>query len=113
MGLVNLSNSEAVTLINTVPSAMEELVQVGGYSGLCSNDQPGGRAAVRGRWWTGSTPRAVAKVYDLYGPSEEYDVFDVCLAGEECVCNHGRPIANTQVYILDAARPAPADRGTR
>ena len=45
--LVNLRQKGSVTLINTVPSAMEELVRCGCNSRLGSNHQSGGRIRCR------------------------------------------------------------------
>ena len=46
----------------------------------------------------------VAKVYDLYGPSEAttYATFTQRMAGE--AANIGGPVGNTQVYLLDHAQ---------
>ncbi len=50
----------------------------------------------------------VEKVYDLYGPSETttYSSFTLRAAGSKATI--GRPIANTRIYLLDAAlQPVP------
>ncbi|MGH6820721.1 MAG: methyltransferase, partial [Methylocella sp.] len=50
-------------------------------------------------------PGSVEKVYNLYGPSEDttYSTFVLAEKGAAAEPTIGRPIANTQVYILDAA----------
>ncbi len=50
----------------------------------------------------------VRKVYDLYGPSETttYSTYTLCQPNGRATI--GRPIANTQIYLLDGARqPVP------
>ena len=50
----------------------------------------------------------VKKVYDLYGPSEDTTYSTCALRLSGAPATIGRPIANTQVYILDADRqPTP------
>jgi amino acid adenylation domain-containing protein len=98
--LPTLATAHAVTLINTVPSAMTELVRMGGVP-----------ASVRRVNLAGEPlhPDLVRKIYalghidqvcDLYGPSEDttYSTFaHRVLDGPATI---GRPIANTQAYLL-------------
>ncbi|HEX8617331.1 MAG TPA: amino acid adenylation domain-containing protein, partial [Thermoanaerobaculia bacterium] len=101
LGLVNLPSAEGVTLINTVPSAMEELVRLGAIPDSVQTVNLAGEPlspALVDRIYT-STP--VGKVYDLYGPSEDttYSTYVLrTLNGPQTI---GRPVANTEVYILD------------
>ena len=99
-----LAAASKVTLINTVPSAMAELVRMGAVP-----------ASVRVVNLAGEALRAelvaeiyaqteVQAVYNLYGPSEDttYSTYTLVRAGERV--SIGRPIANTRAYVLDEQR---------
>ncbi|MBI2374208.1 MAG: amino acid adenylation domain-containing protein [Deltaproteobacteria bacterium] len=90
-----------ITLINTVPSAIRELVRHGGIPEsvrvVCLAGEP-------------LTPELVAeiygvptveKVYDLYGPSETttYSTWVLRQAGAHYTV--GRPIGGTRIYLVD------------
>ena len=107
--LPHLSHAGRVTLINTVPSAMTELLRVGGVPGsvltvnLAGERMPG--SLVQGVY----EATRVEKLYNLYGPTEDttYSTFALIDRGTEAP-TIGRPIANTRVYVLDPAlRPVP------
>ena len=101
LGLANLSNKDSVTLINTVPSAMEELVRSGAIPESVRTINLAGEPlspALVDRIYD-STP--VTKVYDLYGPSEDTTYSTFILREPHAPATIGRPIANTQVYVLD------------
>jgi amino acid adenylation domain-containing protein len=106
--LSSITEKNEVTLINTVPSVMVELLAVG--------DLP---TSVRTINLAGEPLRSelvkqiyestnVDKVYDLYGPSEAttYSTFTLrTAAGPPTI---GRPISNTRIYILDGnLQPVP------
>ncbi len=90
-----------VTLANTVPSAVAELVQSGPLPpglqvvNLAGEPLPGHLVDK-----IYDNP-GIRKVYDLYGPSEDttYSTFTLRTRGGRVTI--GRPIANTQAYILD------------
>lgn len=99
---------DRVTLINTVPSAIDALLR--------QNAVPAGVRVVNLAGEPLTTELAdrvygvpnVAKVYDLYGPSEDttYSTCKLRQPGE--APSIGRPIANTCLYILDRAlQPVP------
>ncbi|MFZ6029474.1 MAG: amino acid adenylation domain-containing protein [Chloroflexota bacterium] len=106
-----LPHREDVTLVNTVPSAMAELARTHGVP-----------ASVRIVNLAGEPLRQVLvekiyrefphveAVYNLYGPSEDttYSTW-ACIASDDAgEPSIGRPIDNTQAYILDAGlRPTP------
>jgi amino acid adenylation domain-containing protein len=101
-----------VTLINTVPSVMKELLLLGALppsvhtvnlaGELLSVDLVQEIYRIRGR-----IP-GVRKVYDLYGPSETTTYSTFALRRADGPCTIGRPIANTRIYILDAhLQPVP------
>ncbi len=102
LGLTNLSNATDITLINTVPSAMEELVRLGAIPDSVKTINLAGEplsTALVDRIYT--TTKA-GKVYDLYGPSEDTTYSTYVLRRPNAPATIGRPIANTQVYILDS-----------
>ncbi|MBZ5526231.1 MAG: amino acid adenylation domain-containing protein, partial [Acidobacteriia bacterium] len=110
LGLVHLSGKEkeSVTLINTVPSAMEELMRLGAVPDSVRTinlaGEPLSAALVDKIYET----TAVDKVYDLYGPSEDTTYSTYVLRKKGGLPTIGRPIANTQIYILDPYnRPQP------
>ncbi|HEY0511015.1 MAG TPA: amino acid adenylation domain-containing protein [Thermoanaerobaculia bacterium] len=102
-----------VTLINTVPSAMAELVQDGGL--------PASLGALRTINLAGEPlPRALveqlaaclpaARIRNLYGPSEDttYSTCAVIARGSLQPPLIGRPVDGTRLYLLDRdLRPVP------
>ncbi|PHM40846.1 Amino acid adenylation [Xenorhabdus szentirmaii] len=101
---------QSVSLINTVPSAISQLIE--------SNAVP---ASVRAVNLAGEalkshivdrlfTHTAVQQVCNLYGPSETttYSTWTRMTPETGFVSHIGRPIANTRIYILDRhGQPAP------
>jgi amino acid adenylation domain-containing protein/FkbH-like protein len=90
-----------VTLINTVPSAMAELVRGDRLPPAVLTVNLAGEpltALLVDKIYQNSSVR---KVYDLYGPSEDttYSTFALRTVGG--IATIGRPIANTQAYLLD------------
>ncbi len=108
LNLPTLDNANLVTLINTVPSAMAELLRHG--------QLPEGVVTVNLAGET-LTPKlvkrvyeeaSVARVYDLYGPAEDTTYSTFSLRVPDGRYTVGKPIANTHVYILDGGRwPVP------
>ncbi|HEY0735657.1 MAG TPA: amino acid adenylation domain-containing protein, partial [Herpetosiphonaceae bacterium] len=108
--LPSLPAAASVTLINTVPSAMAELVRIGGVPHTVSTvnlaGEPLSRALVQGIY----RQTAARHVFNLYGPSEDttYSTFTEIAPDDERAPSIGRPISNTQAYILDATlQPVP------
>ena len=89
-----------VTLINTVPSAVTELLRIKGIPPSVRTvnlaGEPLKTSLVQQIYETGT----VREVFDLYGPSEDttYSTFTLRDTGKATI---GRPISNTQAYILD------------
>ncbi|MEP6901718.1 MAG: amino acid adenylation domain-containing protein [Actinomycetota bacterium] len=89
-----------VTLINTVPSAITELLRIKGVPASVRTvnlaGEPLKTSLVRQIYET----ETVREVFDLYGPSEDttYSTFTLRDTGKATI---GRPISNTQAYILD------------
>src|SRR6185295_11872600 len=98
-----LAAAGEVTLVDTVPSAMAELVRSGGIPASVRTVNLGGepvsRALADGIYAAG----AVERVLNLYGPSEDttFSTF-VCIPREERRApTIGRPLAGTQAHVLD------------
>ena len=101
-----------ITLINTVPSALSELLATGGLPESVRTvnlaGEPLPTELVRRIYQCG-----VDQVYDLYGPSETTTYSTFTRRAEHGRATIGRPIANTKIYLLDAALRAGADRRAR
>jgi amino acid adenylation domain-containing protein len=102
LALEHALGRERVTLLNTVPSAAKALL---GHGRLPS--------AVRVVNLAGEPLKAslvddlykessVERIYDLYGPSEGTTYSTYTLRARSGIETIGRPLANTQAYVLDA-----------
>jgi amino acid adenylation domain-containing protein len=100
--LPTLPAADRVTLINTVPSAMRELLGRGAAAKNVLTVNLAGEALpaklVRDIQRHGWAPR----VWNLYGPSEDttYSTGGIVSPDGDTV-TIGRPLANTRIYILD------------
>ena len=108
-GRPEIQASGAATLLNTVPSAGAALAHLNALPpGLLRVNLAGEalpRAVVEALYAAG-----VEEVYNCYGPTETtvYSTAAHLAAGGEGAPPIGRPIANTQVYVLDRAfQPVP------
>src|SRR5436305_4625334 len=91
-----------VTLINTVPSAMAELLRAGDLPPSVRTVNLAGEP-LRARLVNQIYERgAVRKVYNLYGPSEDttYSTEALIPPGEERAPSIGRPLPGTQAHLL-------------
>jgi len=102
--LPELATAHAVTLVNTVPSAIAELVRQGAVPASVRRvnlaGEPLTTELVRKLYALGT----VDQVCDLYGPSEDTTYSTYAERRREGPATIGRPIANTQVYLLNRAR---------
>ncbi len=91
-----------VTLINTVPSAIAELVRLGGVPDTVRTVNLAGESLTPELVQRVYERMRVENVYNLYGPSEDttYSTQAQVERGATRV-TIGRPIANTEAYILD------------
>jgi amino acid adenylation domain-containing protein len=99
--LPKLSAAWQVTLVNTVPSAMAELVRMRALPPTVSVVNLAGEPLETNLVRAIYALNTVEKVYDLYGPTEDtvYSTFSLRTAsGPQTI---GRPLADTQVYLLD------------
>lgn len=98
--LPNLACADQVTLVNTVPSAAVELLRIDGIPASVRSvnlaGEPLSTELVRQLY-----ERGIDRVYDLYGPTEDTTYSTFALRSSHGRATIGRPIANTQVYILD------------
>jgi amino acid adenylation domain-containing protein len=108
--LPKLAASATVTLVNTVPSAIAELVRNGPLPASVETVSLAGEALSRELVEQLYGLETVKKVINLYGPSEDttYSTYALIKRGEKGIPAIGRPLANTQVYVLDSAgQPVP------
>ena len=99
--LADLRDTNELTLINTVPSAMIALLSFASLPKTVRIVNLAGepvRPELVKRIYDLGT---VNKVYDLYGPSETTTYSTFTLRTPDGPNTIGRPIANTQVYVLD------------
>ena len=100
--LNSLPAAQEITLVNTVPSAITELlrndnlpasVRVANLAGEPLSNQLAQMIYERG----------IERVYNLYGPSEDttYSTYALVERGANVPVSIGRPIAQTRTYILD------------
>ena len=109
LALPNLSPTTGVTLINTVPSAIAELLRVNGIPNSVRTVNLAGEPLPKKLVQQLYQQCSVQQVFNLYGPSEDttYSTFAL-VKPEDSVVSIGHPIANTQVYILDRyLKPVP------
>ena len=106
--LGQLGEAAGVRLVNTVPSAMSELVRTGSIPPTVEVVNLAGEALTAqlaaGVYAAGS---GVRRVVNLYGPSEDTTYSTWCEVGrEEAEAGRppaiGRPLWNTRAYVLDA-----------
>lgn len=101
LALPALPAAQEVTLVNTVPSAIRELLRIKGVPPNIQTINLAGEPLITPLVDQIYNQTGVKKVYDLYGPSETttYSTFTLRKAGEPATI--GRPLANEQVYLLD------------
>jgi amino acid adenylation domain-containing protein len=108
MQLPHLPARDRVTLVNTVPSAAGDLLRAKGVPGSVTTFALAGEPLTTRLVDDLYALEHVAKVYDLYGPSETttYSTFVLRYPGERATV--GKPLANTQIYIVDGRfQPTP------
>ncbi len=106
--LPTLPAKDSVTLINTVPSAMAELVRMGGVPGSVKTVNLAGEALSETLVEQIYDNTSVERVYNLYGPTEDTTYSTYTLVPRGAAVTVGRPIANSRGYILDGhGNPVP------
>ena len=102
--LALLRDREQVTLINTVPSAMAELVRGEWVPESVETVNLAGEALSRELVEQVYGSSRVQRLWNLYGPTEDTTYSTAALITESEKQEKpliGRPIANTQAYVLD------------
>jgi amino acid adenylation domain-containing protein/non-ribosomal peptide synthase protein (TIGR01720 family) len=103
LALPILPQREEVTLINTVPSAIAELLRMKQIPTSVQVVNLAGEALLASLVRQIFVEHPGIRVYNLYGPSEDtvYSTY-ACMASDFTGTPPiGRPVANTQVYVLD------------
>jgi amino acid adenylation domain-containing protein/non-ribosomal peptide synthase protein (TIGR01720 family) len=103
--LPSLRAAQRVTLVNTVPSAITELLRTGGIPSSVRTVNLAGEPLSSELSDTLYRTGEIEKVYDLYGPSEDttYSTFARRMIGGRATI--GRPLAETRVYVGETGRP--------
>ena len=93
-----------VTLVNTVPSAMTELVRAGGVPASVTTVNLAGEPLPNALVQQIYASTRATQVWNLYGPSEDttYSTYALIPEGQLTTPPIGRPVADTQVYLLDS-----------
>src|SRR5215212_2926985 len=99
--LAELPAASEVTLINTVPSAMTELLRMRGVPDSVRVVNLAGEPLTEELVAEIYAITKAERVYNLYGPSEytTYSTYTLARDGEQVTI--GRPVANTRVHVLD------------
>ncbi|MGD1075767.1 MAG: amino acid adenylation domain-containing protein [Thermodesulfovibrionales bacterium] len=106
--LASLPAAGQVTLINTVPSAMRELLRLEALPFSVQTINLAGEPLPLEMVQHLYQLPGITKVYDLYGPSETTTYSTFSLRRPDGPCTIGRPLANTQIYLLDEEKqPVP------
>ncbi len=108
--LLTLPARESVTLINTVPSAIAELARAGGIPATARTINLAGEPLKRALVQQVYAASHAERIYNLYGPSEDttYSTWFLATRDDPLEPAIGRPLSNTQAYILDAQmQPVP------
>ena len=99
-----------VRLINTVPSAIKELIRMNGIPSSTITVNLAGEPLKNKVVQQLYRLDHIEKVYNLYGPSEDttYSTWALTERGDDKTVLIGRPLTNTQAYVLDAnLQPVP------
>src|SRR5579885_726636 len=110
LDLPALAESEQVTLLNTVPSAAAALLNGTGLPASILTVNLAGEALTRDLVQSIYQQSGVQRVCNLYGPTEDttYSTWATISAKEQGAVPIGRPLAQTQAYIVDAhMQPVP------
>jgi amino acid adenylation domain-containing protein len=106
LDLVSSNRSEQIRLINTVPSAMAELLRMKGVPASARTLSLAGEVLPPSLVNQIFATTQVERIFNLYGPSEDttYSTY-TCIDRENpgAAVTIGRPIANTVAYVLNEA----------
>ncbi len=99
--LPTLPAKDEVTLINTVPSAIAELLRSGGVPDSVKVVNLAGEALPSALVEQIYASTTAEKVYNLYGPTEDTTYSTYTLVARGAAVTIGKPLTDTQAYILD------------
>ena len=101
--LRSLPAAADISLINTVPSAMAELVRMGALPASIQTVNLAGEPLQNRLAQEIYENENIRHVYNLYGPTEDttYSTFALVKKDAQQAPPIGRPLANSQAYILD------------
>lgn len=102
--LPNLPAASQVTLINTVPSAISALLRINGIPTSVNTINLAGEPLQNALVQQLYQLEHIQQVFNLYGPTEDttYSTVALIQKGAKEIPSIGRPIANTQIYLLDS-----------
>jgi non-ribosomal peptide synthetase component F len=96
---------DRVTLVNTVPSAMAELVRMNAVPASVRVVNLAGEALSRTLTNQVYKQASIERLFNLYGPSEDttYSTYELLSRREDVeeAVSIGRPVTNSKVYVLD------------
>jgi amino acid adenylation domain-containing protein len=104
LALSQVGQNSGVRLLNTVPSAMAELLRIGGLPDSIRTVNLAGEVLPPNTVEQLYEELRVERVFNLYGPSEDttYSTYKCLQRGEtNGRVPIGKPISNTQAYVLD------------
>jgi amino acid adenylation domain-containing protein len=103
LALAELPAADEVTLVNTVPSAISELILLGALPPSAHTVNLAGEPLSRALADRVYAEPGVERIYDLYGPSEDttYSTFALAVRGNAEEPSIGRPLPGTRVHLLD------------
>jgi amino acid adenylation domain-containing protein len=101
--LPSLPAADTVGLINTVPSALAELLHAGAVPSSVHTVNLAGEPLAQRLVQQLYEHPSIQQVFNLYGPSEDttYSTYTLIARGCSDQPSIGRPIANSQAYVLD------------
>lgn len=103
-----LPAADEVTLINSVPSVMAELLRLGKVPASVRTVNLAGEPLPAKLVRQIHENTSAQRVYDLYGPTEDTVYSTAALREKDGPTTIGRPVSNEQVYLLDARlQPVP------
>ena len=108
--LSTITTANQVTLINTVPSAIAQLIREQNFPQQVCTVNLAGEFLQNQLVQQIYQHSQIGRVFNLYGPSEDttYSTFSSIKKGTSDSTTIGRPISNTQIYILDTnLQPVP------
>lgn len=101
LALPTLPAANEIHLMDTVPSAMRELLRSGGLPTSLETVNLGGEPVSDDLVCQLHALPHIKRIYDQYGPTETTTTATCALRRPEEPGSIGRPIANTQVYLLN------------